>query len=213
MTRPFGPVKVSSSLALPVISQPLDCAPGDGGAGTRARDCRGRCGPPGFQGTTWWVLVKVTLVQPGKRQWRSRRMTSRRWAVGRCPPGPALVHGVADVVVDPDGDGGVTGDPAHGLGADAGRRARARRPGRSSRRPRRRGRRGGRGRRRSTGWPSWLRRRAPSPDHLEEGVAEALVPGRLAVGGDVAGPGLEAGPGLGEGLGRAAGRSRCGTAR
>ena len=32
--------------------------------------------------------------------------------------GPALVHGVADVVVDPDGDGGVTGDPPHHLAID-----------------------------------------------------------------------------------------------
>ena len=38
--------------------------------------------------------------------------------VGGFSPGPALVHGVPDVVVDPDGDGGVTSDLAHHLGAD-----------------------------------------------------------------------------------------------
>ena len=38
--------------------------------------------------------------------------------VARCPPGPALVHGVTDVVVDPDGDGGVTGDLLDGFCAD-----------------------------------------------------------------------------------------------
>ena len=38
--------------------------------------------------------------------------------IGRFSPGPALVHGVPDVVVDPDGDGGVTGDPLHGLALD-----------------------------------------------------------------------------------------------
>ena len=32
--------------------------------------------------------------------------------------GPTLVHGVADVVVDPDGDGGVTGDPLHRVAID-----------------------------------------------------------------------------------------------
>ena len=44
-------------------------------------------------------------------------------------------------------------------------------------------------------------RRVRGADQLQEGVAEALVPGRLPVGGDLPGPGLEAGPGLGEGLG------------
>src|SRR5258708_33047134 len=38
--------------------------------------------------------------------------------VARCPPGPALVHGVTDVVVDPDGDGGLTGDLSDDLCAD-----------------------------------------------------------------------------------------------
>ena len=38
--------------------------------------------------------------------------------VGRLSPGPALVHGVPDVVVDTDGDGGVAGDLADGLGVD-----------------------------------------------------------------------------------------------
>ena len=38
--------------------------------------------------------------------------------IGGISAGPALVHGVAHVIVDPDGQSGVTGDPAHGLGAD-----------------------------------------------------------------------------------------------
>ena len=38
--------------------------------------------------------------------------------IGRESPGPALVHGVAGVVVDGDGDGGVTGHPLHGLAVD-----------------------------------------------------------------------------------------------
>src|SRR5271155_5713078 len=37
---------------------------------------------------------------------------------GRETPGPAFVHGVSDVVVDRDGNGGVTGDPAHRFGVD-----------------------------------------------------------------------------------------------
>ena len=36
----------------------------------------------------------------------------------RKAPGPALVHGVPDVVVDGNGDGGVTGDAPDGLGVD-----------------------------------------------------------------------------------------------
>ena len=38
--------------------------------------------------------------------------------IARCAPGPALVHRVPDVVVDPDGDGGVAGDLLDRLGAD-----------------------------------------------------------------------------------------------
>ena len=38
--------------------------------------------------------------------------------IARFSPGPALVHGVPDVVVDRDGHGGVTGDPLHGLDTD-----------------------------------------------------------------------------------------------
>ena len=38
--------------------------------------------------------------------------------IGREAPGPALVHGVAGVIVDGDGDGGVTRQPLHGLGVD-----------------------------------------------------------------------------------------------
>ena len=38
--------------------------------------------------------------------------------LARKPPGPALVHGVPDVVVDREDDGGVTGDPLHCLSVD-----------------------------------------------------------------------------------------------
>ena len=38
--------------------------------------------------------------------------------LGREPFGPALVHGVPDVVVEGDDDGGVTGDPPHRLDID-----------------------------------------------------------------------------------------------
>ena len=38
--------------------------------------------------------------------------------IGRESPGPALVHGVADVIVDGDGDGGVARHPLHGLAID-----------------------------------------------------------------------------------------------
>ena len=37
---------------------------------------------------------------------------------GRETPGPALVHGVPDVVVDGDDDGGVTGDAPQRLAID-----------------------------------------------------------------------------------------------
>ena len=37
---------------------------------------------------------------------------------GRESPGPALVHGVPDIVVGGDDDGGVTGDSLHCLGVD-----------------------------------------------------------------------------------------------
>jgi hypothetical protein len=65
-------------------------------------------------------LAKVTLVQPGNRHCRSRRITSGRWAlgVGVEPSDPALVHGVPDVVVEGDDDGGVTGNPLHRLAID-----------------------------------------------------------------------------------------------
>ena len=46
----------------------------------RARGSAGRSCRPVFHGTMWWTLVKVTLVQPGNRHWRSRRITSRPWA-------------------------------------------------------------------------------------------------------------------------------------
>ena len=36
----------------------------------------------------------------------------------REPSGPALVHGVSDLVVEGHDDGGVTGDPLHGLAID-----------------------------------------------------------------------------------------------
>ena len=122
--------------------------------------------------------------------------------IARCPPGPAFVHRVAYVVVDPDGDGGVTGDLAHGIGADQAislELASEQWSSRPTPRPR---------------WPrgTWTTTKyglategtpgSRRADHLDEGVAEALVPGRLAVGGHVAGPGLEADLGLGEGLGR-----------
>ena len=38
--------------------------------------------------------------------------------IGREPSGPALVHGVPDVVVERHDNGGVTGDPLHGLAVD-----------------------------------------------------------------------------------------------
>ena len=81
----------------------------------------------------------------------------------------------------------------------------------STRPPRRPGRPGGRGRPRSRGWrwPPGPARRGAEADELDEGVTEALVPRRLAVGGDLAGPGLETGPGLGVGLGGQSGRSWC----
>ena len=122
--------------------------------------------------------------------------------IGGCSSGPALVHGVTHVVVDGDGDGGVTRDLADGRSADqagslelAGQialiveegghggmdddeiRALCRGPLRRSR--------GCRG-----------------TDDLQEGVAEPLVPGGLAIGRNVLRTSLEATLGLGEGLGR-----------
>lgn len=37
--------------------------------------------------------------------------------IGRFASGPAFVHGVADIVIDGDDDGGITGDPPDGLHA------------------------------------------------------------------------------------------------
>ena len=72
----------------------------------------------GLQGTTWWILVKVTLVTA--REAAVPVPAHDLAALGRVglSAGPALVHGVADVVVDRDGEGGVTGDLAHDIGAD-----------------------------------------------------------------------------------------------
>ena len=80
MTRPLGPMKVSSSLALPDMVQPSLMHQVMMVEALRARLSRS-VRPLGFQGTMWWTLVKVTFVQPGKRQCRSRRITSRRWAL------------------------------------------------------------------------------------------------------------------------------------
>ncbi len=66
----------------------------------------------------WWQLVNRTLAQPGKAQWRSRRNTSRRWVGGREALGPALVHGVAQLVVEGDDHAGVTDQAPGHLGAD-----------------------------------------------------------------------------------------------
>ena len=126
--------------------------------------------------------------------------------VGRLTPGPALEHRVADVVVDRDGDRRVTGDPPHGLAADQVVASPARRPGRSSHRTRRSVRPAARGPPRGTGWPTPTAARRP--DRLEQGVAQALVPRRLPVGGDLAGPALEARPDLGVGVGGQLGSHR-----
>ena len=124
--------------------------------------------------------------------------------VARLPPGPALVHRVAHVVIDAQGDGGVTGDAADGFAADqtvalefAGQVARLPRfAHEGGQRHMRHHEVRARGSRPAAGV---THRRA---DQLEEGIAQSLVPRRLAVGGDPTGPRLEAGPGLGEGLGR-----------
>ena len=153
MTRPPGFSIVSSWLGLPVMDQPFRCTTPWCILQSRTKLSRS-VPPPSFHGTMWWTAAKVAFEQPGNRQCRSRRMTSLRWASVGKRPGPALVHGVADVVVDPDGDGGVTGDPPHHLAIDQSVDARARRrapwigPHRRPERP------GGHGRPRSTGWPS-----------------------------------------------------------
>ena len=126
--------------------------------------------------------------------------------LGREAPGPALVHGVADVVVDGDGDGGVTGDALHGLAVDQavpfelpgerGALAGRRRPEASS----------GTWTTTKNGLPVRLRI-APTPtDHLGQGIADALVPGRPAVGGHSVCRGLERGLRLGIGLAGQLGR-------
>ncbi len=148
------------------------------------------------------MLVKVTLVQPGKRQWRSRRITSRRWAsVGSRRARPSYM-------VCPTS----SSTPMAMVASQAIRRTTSVliRPSRS-RSPARAFvsallvEQGGQrdvddhevGAGRCVARPAGVRR----ADQLHEGVTEALVPRGLPVGGDLARPGLEAGPGLGEGLG------------
>ena len=122
-------------------------------------------------------------------------------------PGPALVHGVPDVVVDPEGD------------AWRHRRSGARvsvlmSPSRSSSPARAlalaglidQGCRGGRGRPRSRGWPIVGVPWACAPGADERIISTKASQRRWSQGvspseGTAAGPGLEAGPGLGEGLG------------
>ena len=126
------------------------------------------------------------LVQPGKRQWRSRRITSRRWA----SEGSRLAR--PSYMVCP-----TSSSTAMAMVASQAirrttsvlirRHARGPRPGRSSRPPRRGGRRGRCGRPRRRGWrccpgPGLP---VPPPDHLDEGVTEALVPRGLPVRGDL----------------------------
>ena len=60
----------------------------------------------------------MAWAQPGKRQWRMHRMSSRRCVVvGIAVPAP-FVHRVADVVIDGQDQGGITRHPAHGVHAD-----------------------------------------------------------------------------------------------
>ena len=138
---------------------------------------------------------------PGKRQCRSRRMTSRRWAsegVRRARPSYMVCPTSSSTPMAMVASQAICWTAPVLI-----RPSRSRSPASSSsRRHRQPGRREGRGRRRSRGWPSWP---GPRPgcrgaDELQEGVTQTLVPRGLAVGGDVASPGLEAGPGLGEGL-------------
>ena len=149
------------------------------------RYCRGRSAP-GLPGHDVMDIGEGHVVQPGKRHSRSRRLTSRRWACWEAL-GPSLVHGVPDVVVDPDGDGGVTGDPLDRLGIDQAVTLELT------------------GERRGSAASSTSAARDMDDDEvraaacrtprgaddLQEGVAAALVPGRLAFGGDLLGPGLE----------------------
>ena len=92
-------------------------APGDGDGDRRARDCSGRSArrvPTGQGDGHWrrshWCIREATMSIPAH--------DLSTLGLGRESPGPALVHGVPDVVVDRDGDGGVTGDPPQRLGID-----------------------------------------------------------------------------------------------
>ena len=79
VTRPAGFSMRSSSLGFPVIDQPFRCT-SPWWCLQRSTRLSRSVPPPGFQGTTWWTATKVLFGQPGKRHWRSRRITSRLWA-------------------------------------------------------------------------------------------------------------------------------------
>ncbi len=54
----------------------------------------------GVQGSRWWALVKVAFGQLGEPTVPVAAPELSALGLARFPPGPALVHGVADVVVD-----------------------------------------------------------------------------------------------------------------
>ena len=166
--------------------------------------------PPGSHATMWWTLAKVTFVQPGNRQCRSRRRISRRWAlVGKrrarpsymvCPTSSSTAMAIVAsqatrCTVSESIRPTWSSSPASAvLTPDSLTRAR-----------------GERGPPRRMGWPRWSAGPALEPGaceriSLQEPVTEALVPRGLAVRRNLAGAGFEAGLDLGVGLGRQLGR-------
>ena len=118
--------------------------------------------------------------------------------LGREALGPALVHSVPDVVVDRDGDGGVTGDPSHGLAVDQSMTLEVTGEGRGFARVLEQG-----GHRDVYDDQEGIRVVSVPADEricFHEGVAATLVPGCLTIGGDLVGPGLNTGPGFCVGL-------------
>ena len=117
MTRPLGPTKRSGPLALPGHGPALAVHHAVVEHAEQGQIVE--VGPaPGFP--------RDDVVDVGEGHVGTAREATVTIAphdlsalgVAREPLGPALVHGVPDVVVEGDHDGGVTGDPLHRLAVD-----------------------------------------------------------------------------------------------
>ena len=117
MIRPEGPTKVNSRLAFPVMRPP---AAVDEVMVVEAqeREVVEVRAPVRFPGHHVVGVGERRVRAPGEPAVAVSAHDLPALGVGRFPPGPALVHRVAHVVVDTDRDRGVACDSSDGLAAD-----------------------------------------------------------------------------------------------